>query len=261
MSVMNKLVINFSNRIFSNIFLVGICFVLSYCNTNGTPEIHADVDDCVNCNMIISQLNQGCGYFHGGEFLTFCSSQCLLTTYQKLNQKNRPESAMIYFPDYPGSQLIPADSIIFLLTNNITTVMNSGALSFGDADIAASYKKHPDELVTDWRGYMIVKGKPDRTIEVSISNERINPDIIQMQKGEIVVWNIRPVNENIQGRFQLKGFEEMTNIEIKSGGMPVSLRMLADKPGDGFPFIRISDGRPMGMVKVKGAHTSDEEAM
>ena len=59
----------------------------------------------------------------------------------------------------------------------------------------------------------------------------------------------------------LKGYEEMKLIGIKAGGAPVKVRMLADKPGAGFPFVRISDNQIIGMVKVTGAHTTDEEAM
>ena len=82
-----------------------------------------------------------------------------------------------------------------------------------------------------------------------------------LNKGELVEWIFTPENENIQDLIMLKGYDEMQNIMVRVGGFPVKIRMLADKPGAGFPFIRSSDNQIIGMVKVAGAHTSDEEVM
>ena len=41
----------------------------------------------------------------------------------------------------------------------------------------------------------------------------------------------------------------------------VSFRLLALRPGAGFPVVRAGSDEPLGMMKVAGAHTADEEAM
>ena len=240
-----------------------LCFylILAGCDQQKTPVIHANVDACLQCGMSISQLNQACGYYYQSEFQTFCAGQCLLTRYQSIEWTKRPAAANVYFADFQSSDLVTVDSLEFLLTNHITTVMNAGVISFKDHDLISSYKKHDDELITDWRGFQIVKGKPDRTVEVTISQKGIEPEVTMLNKGELVEWIITPENENIQDLIMLKGYDEMHNIKVKVGGFPVKIRMLADKPGAGFPFIRSSDNQIIGMVKVAGAHTSDEEVM
>ena len=35
---------------------------------------------------------------------------------------------------------------------------------------------------------------------------------------------------------------------------------MATRPGAGFPIESVSDGEPLGMIKVSGAHTADEAA-
>ena len=94
-----------------------------------------------------------------------------------------------------------------------------------------------------------------------LSSKGLNPDVVLVNKDEIVEWIFVPQEPGIHDFVQLKGYDEMSKIEILSGGDPVVVRMLADKPGEGFPFIRLSDNRTLGMVKVIGAHTNDEEVM
>jgi hypothetical protein len=153
------------------------------------------------------------------------------------------------------------DSIDFLISGHITTVMNAGVISFKKDGPASSYKKYDDELITDWRGLQLAKGKPDRKVDVIVSAEGVIPDVTILNKDELVEWTFTPEDGFTEHLIFLKGYEEMKLIGIKAGGASVKVRMLADKPGAGFPFVRISDNQIVGMVKVTGAHTNDEEAM
>ena len=158
-------------------------------------------------------------------------------------------------------QLLYLNNLRLLLTGHLRTVMNSGVVTFQEVDIASSYSKHEDEILTNWRGFQIFRGEADKKVEVQISPEGIKPQVILLSKDDIVEWIFKPVGLEFRDSIQLKGYEEMTNIEIPAGGESVVIRMLADKPGDGFPIIRLSDNSTLGMVKVIGAHTSDEEVM
>ncbi len=241
--------------------VIGAVLTMQNCNTNEKPAILADVDNCLQCGMVISQVNQGCGYISNNEFKTFCSPTCLLNKYQSTEKPGRPAATQVYFADYPTTDLLQADSVMFLLTKHITTVMNSGVLTFKEVDIASSFSKHEDEIITNWRGFQMIRGKADKKVEVHVSPEGIKPQVILLSKDDIVEWIFMPTEPGFRDSIQLKGYEEMTNIEIPAGGESVVIRMLADKPGEGFPIIRLSDNSTLGMVKVIGAHTSDEEVM
>jgi hypothetical protein len=211
--------------------------------------------------MVISQVNQACGYFHENEFVTFCSPGCLLREYEKFKKQAAAIPEKVYFVDYPGSQFIPSDSTYFLLTGHIATVMNSGALCFKSENSAQSHKKHPDEIITDWGGYRLLRGTPDRIVNITMTPEGMEPEVVVLNKNEIIEWVFHSKELRTDEVFQLKGYRELGDIILPGSGEPLTLRMRADKPGAGFPFIRVRDETPVGMVKVAGAHTSDEEAM
>jgi hypothetical protein len=210
--------------------------------------------------MVISQVNQACGYFHENEFVPFCSPGCLLREYEKLKKQGGATAKKVYFVDYPGRQFIPSDSTYFLLTEHIATVMNSGALCFKSENSAQSHKKYSDEIITDWNGYQLLRGTPDRIVNITVTPEGMEPEVVVLNKNEIIEWVFQSKDRHTDEVFQLKGYEELGDIILPGGGEPVKLRMRADKPGAGFPFIRVKDKTPVGMVKVTGAHTSDEEA-
>ena len=55
-----------------------------------------------------------------------------------------------------------------------------------------------------------------------------------------------------------------TPSSIRSGSRrreePVSFRLLASRPGSGFPVVDTGTDEVLGVVVVRGAHTADEEA-
>jgi len=57
------------------------------------------------------------------------------------------------------------------------------------------------------------------------------------------------------------GYPETGEVTVPASGEEVGLRILALRPGSGFPVIDVSGGRALGRVKVSGAHTLDEEEM
>lgn len=82
-----------------------------------------------------------------------------------------------------------------------------------------------------------------------------------VNKNEIVEWIFHTEGLRSPLVVRLRGYEELGKIALPISGEPTKIRMRANKPGEGFPLVRINDNAPLGMVKVIGAHTSDEEAM
>jgi len=239
----------------------GLILIFEGCDTQPKPEIHADIDNCAECGMVISQVNQSGGYFHEHEFVTFCSPTCLLQKYQEIDERNRPNRSQIYFADYPSAKFVRADSVHILLTGHISTVMNSEALCFNNKSNAENTKKHEDEILADWDKFQTLRGRPDRTVEVTLFSKGMKPDVVMLKKNEVVEWIFKTEEDLSNGQFRLKGYEELGLIELPSVGTTTKLRMKAYKPGSGFPFVRLDDNATIGMVKVSGAHTSDEEVM
>jgi len=244
------------------LFLIYLSITILFC-TGGekTPEIMTDLDACVHCNMMISKLNEACGYFVQGEFHPFDSPGCLLKEFEDRRKNGSQLPSGIYFVDYSTKKFITADSTFFLLTDHLPTVMNAGVLCFVSRKSASTYIKHPDEKITDWRGYQTIKGSPDRIVKITVTPAGMEPDVVILEKNELVEWVF--FAQDLKGgyEFYLKGYEETGKIELLNSDSPVTVRMFANKPGAGFPFINTANEKPVGMVKVMGAHTADEEMM
>jgi len=239
----------------------GLLFIYYACENQAKPEIHADIDNCVRCGMVISQVNQGAGFFHENEFVTFCSPTCLVRDYQEINEQQRPALVQVYFADFPTSAFVRADSTHFLLTGHISTVMNSGTLCFRNKSAAENNMRHQDEILADWELFQTLKGLPDKVVNIILSPDGMEPEIVVLNKNEIIEWIFKASEEKSTGEFYLKGYEEFGTIDIPSADEPVRFRMKASKPGSGFPVVRMDNDKIMGMVKISGAHTSDEEVM
>jgi hypothetical protein len=250
------------NRCLQNIIILYILAILTLlvgCSGELNPEITLGVDSCEQCNMVINTNNQACGYYSDSEFIPFDSPGCLLYSYEEIKKQAQVIPSKIYFADYITARLLLADSISFLLTDHIHTVMSAGVLCFADKDSAENYKRFPDETITDWTGYQVLRGTPDKIIEAIISPQGIKPEVVSLNKNEIVEWIFQGQGMQNDIHFKLKGYEELGEIVIPTDGEKVKLRMLANHPGAGFPFINSKDESIIGMVKVSGAHTHDEE--
>jgi len=246
-------------KIFPVLSILTLLILIVSCGRELSPEITVGVDSCEQCNMVINTVNQACGYYSDGEFIPFDSPGCLLYSYDEIKKQERAIPSKIYFADYVTAKLLPADSISFLLTDHIHTVMNAGVLCFANKDSAESYRRYPDEKITGWTGYQVLRGTPDKIVEATISPKGMNPEVVILNKNEIVEWIFQGQDLKDELHVKLKGYEELGEILIPSDGEKVKLRMLANRPGAGFPFINSKDESIIGMVKVSGAHTHDEE--
>jgi len=246
-------------KIFYTLSVLTFSILIVSCSGELSPEITVGVDSCEQCNMVINTVNQACGYNWDGEFIPFDSPGCLLYSYEEIKKQAQAIPSKIYFADYITARLLPADSISFLLTDHIHTVMNAGVLCFANKDSAKNYKRFPDEIITDWTGYQVLRGTPDKIIEVTIFPQGMKPEVVILNKNEIVEWIFHGQDLKDELHVELKGYEGLGEIVIPIAGEKVKLRMLAKHPGAGFPFIDSKDERIIGMVKVSGAHTYDEE--
>jgi hypothetical protein len=231
---------------------------LAGCVREPKIELVEGVDVCRECNMIIDQANQAAGFVSGNEFITFDSPGCLLRFLEGLPKGERPHSADIYFADYRTGFFQSAELSTFLLTSHIPTVMNARVVVFSDAQGAMNIRQHPDEVVTDWYGYRTERGTPDAVLDVVIGPDGMEPEIVEATKDDLVL--LRVVGRDLDADLTLfiRGYPEAGAMTIPAAGDTVEVRFLALKPGAGFP-IGASEGNPLGMLRVIGAHTPEEE--
>jgi hypothetical protein len=231
------------------------------CGADKQPEIAKGIDGCASCQMVIEKVNEACGYFLEKDFKPFCSSGCLLDSYETRRKQGLILPDRIFFADYSGAALLPCDSITFLLTKHIPTVMEWGIIAFAGADEAHSHKRSGDEIIVDWVGLRTLRGVPDRTLSIVFAAGGMIPEVIEVNKGELIDWAIegRQMDEDLL--VTLKGYDELGEILIPASGEIVHIRMLALKPGAGFPFVRSGSGEVLGQIRVSGAHTLEEEEM
>jgi hypothetical protein len=234
--------------------------LLTGCNGNVTPEVVPGIDACNECGMVIDQPGQACGYFSDGEFVTFDSPACLLRSYEALRKTGTEPLPGVHVADYVSAAMHPAETSAFLLTDHRPTVMNGGVLCFADRAAAEAQRKHEDEVVTDWAGFRTARGEPDRVLEVSFGPTGMVPEIVEAAKGELVLWRAQGSGLERDLVIAVKGYPEVGSVVLPASGEPVVFRLRAERPGAGFPVVG-DEGKPLGMLKVSGAHTADEEAL
>jgi len=243
------------------LFLQLFSVVFFCCKSEQIPEIHSGIDDCKHCKMVISQTNQACGFFQDKNFVTFCSPACLLSEFEYLKKEKKINVNHIFFTDYESKIFVRSDSTYFLFTNSIPTVMNSGVLCFRSIENAKSLKNHPKDTVTDWREYRIMEGTPDKIIRLKLSNNSLEPGVLVFNKNEIIHIEIENVDHQVNPNISIKGYENIGNFTFPEGESILTIKMLTDKPGSGFPIMMEGIEQPIGMLKITGAHTMDEEVM
>jgi len=230
------------------------------CSHQQSPEISTGIDGCALCNMTITQANQACGFYWAKQFVTFDSPGCLVQRYGSIKKEGGLVPSELYFADFNTSRLIPADSTFFLLTKHLPTVMNAGVLCFENQAAASALQEHSDEIITDWIGYWTLRGTPDRTIVLTASHTAFDPEVVILNKGELVQWRVDGEQLTSDLIFRVEGYNKIGEITVPASD-EVHFRMYADRPGAGFPIINSANNQPLGMIKVEGAHTEDEEAM
>jgi hypothetical protein len=235
--------------------------LLAACSGEVAPRISRGIDGCRACGMVIDRTEQACGYVADGEFVTFDSPICLLKSFEARGEGGEPLPGEIYFADYRDSSLHVAEETTFLLTDHVPTVMESGALCFASREAAEAARQHEDEVLTDWSGYRIVKGVPDRVLEVRFDAGGMVPEVVESAKGELLLWKARAGRIEGDLSVSIKGYPEVGSVTIPASGDEVIFKMKALRPGAGFPVVRTDTGEALGALKVLGAHTPDEEAL
>jgi hypothetical protein len=174
------------------------------------------------------------------------------------SKQNAPLPPDIFFADYDDGTFHPAETTRFLLTSHLPTVMEGGVLCFGSREAAERVQEHDDEVITDWLGYRTARGQPDRVLEVVIGSGGVSPERIEVNRDELVVWKVRGADPDGELAFSIKGYPELGTIRLPQEGEEVSFRILASRPGSGFPIIEAESGEVLGVMNVRGAHTQDE---
>jgi hypothetical protein len=246
------------NLLIATLILPGL---VAGCGTDREPEIAFGIDGCSECGMLIDKEKEAAAYLVDRELSPFCSTGCLLKSSENRRQQDRPLPDRVLISDYEGSGLHPAGEMTFLLTESLTTVMGWGILGFVDRQVALAHRQSEDEQLVDWIGLRASRGEPDRTINLVLGPDGLTPETTQLEKGALVVWEIEGRELATDQVLVVRGYEHLGEITISATGEPVTFRMLATKPGEGFPLIRESDGAVVGRVRVTGAHTPDEEAI
>jgi len=239
-----------------------LCLLLLLgCAPNGEPTITAGVDGCASCGMLIDKETEAAAFTVDRDVHTFCSPGCLLEGFERRRQAGEPMPEHLYFHDYAGGGLQRVEDVTFLVTEHLPTVMGWGILAFADAADAREHRRHDDELLVDWRTLRTLRGKVDRSVELVVTDEGLQPAVLELTKGELVDWIVRGEGLTEDVVLALRGYEELGEVAVPASGETVHVRLLASRPGDGFPIVRLSDGQVLGRVRVHGAHTSDEEEM
>jgi hypothetical protein len=240
--------------------LTAFLVLLAGCGGDPTPEIMVGIDGCASCGMVIDRVNESAGWIDGGEFVPFCSPGCLLAEHDERRKSGQTLHQTAFFADYREGTFSPAAETAFLLTDHLPTVMNARVICFNSVVAAEEMRLHNDEIVTDWTGYRVLRGEPDTVIETVFGHDGMDPEVVTASKGDIVLWLASgdALEEDLS--WFIKGYPEVEPPPVAAAGDQIELRFMATRPGAGFPIERGTDGAPLGMLKVSGAHTADEAA-
>lgn len=235
-------------------------FAAAGCAGDVEPRIVAGIDACGECGMVIDTPDQACGFVDAGEFVTFDSPACLLRSHDARRGRGLQLPTEVYFADHRDGSLHPADTVTFVLTEHVPTVMQSGVLCYASRETAEQTVQHPDERVTDWNGYRLARGTPDRVITAWFGPAGMDPDAVEASKGELVLWNVASRGLDRDVVVSIQGYPEVGEITVPASGAEIAFRMRAVRPGIGFPVMAAGAEQPVGRLRVVGAHTADEEA-
>ena len=243
------------------VWTVLLAVVFLGCRGSDQPQITAGVDGCAACGMIIDRLGQACGYVLDDTFVPFDSPACLLRHLEQERARSGKIPARIFFADYgENGGLYPAEEMTFLLTSHLPTVMDSGAVCFRHRADAEQARRYDDESLVDWSGYRRLRGRPDSTVEIVLAPGTMTPDVITARKDDLLLWKLHGEGLDQPVRLAVRGYEDAGTVTVPPTGEVVEFRILAHRPGAGFPVVAEGQSAPLGMLKVTGAHTTEEEA-
>lgn len=229
------------------------------CELEREPGIAAGVDGCAACGMVIGKQQEAGIYEVDREFHTFCSTGCLLESYEQRRRAGEPPPEQILLADYETGELAPVEAVTFLLTDHRPTTMDWGIAPFSDPDRAEASLRQEEEVLVDWVGLRTLRGKPDQRLSWILRPGGFDPLVMQVRKGELVEWAFEGMDLDEDRRIELRGYEEFGVILVPANGEIVRVRLLATRPGEGFALISVPDGKVLGRLRVEGPHTPDEE--
>jgi hypothetical protein len=234
--------------------------VMLGCTPGTEPDIAIGMDGCAACGMAIPEANQACAFRVDRDMHVFCSSGCLIKEYEARRRKDMPPPDALFFADYETGEWVGEGEVVFVLSKRVPTVMKWGILNFGDRQRASTFKE-PGEALVDWPGLRTLRGEVDRSVDVILTPSGLMPEILKLDKGQLVEWSIRSQDLSADATVILRGYEELGEIVVPASGEPVTFRMLASRPGAGFPMILVGTDVIVGQVRIRGAHTADEAAL
>ena len=124
----------------------------------------------------------------------------------------------------------------FLLTRHHRTVMDGGVVCFHDRAAAQAMLSHGDEVVTDWNGFRTAHGEPNRVLEVTVTAGGMLPDVVAVEKGDLVLWKLRGQGLEEDLTVSVTGYPEVASVTLPASGEEVSLHgCWRCVPGAGFP--------------------------
>ena len=110
----------------------------------GPPEIVLDDTACARCGMLISEPRFAAAYRAGDEAAAFDDIGCLLDALDRTERLTEPGEgagagahATVWFLD-AEERWNPADEVVFVRSDGISTPMNGGILALGDRAAAES---------------------------------------------------------------------------------------------------------------------------
>ncbi len=232
--------------------------VVAGCDPSREPTIAAGLDACALCGMVIDDERQAGAYVVDREVHTFCSPGCLLKSFESRRKALAEPPERVLFADYEERGLHDAGSMTFLLTDRIPTVMDCGILGFTAGERARQLSGE-GEPVVDWLGLRTLRGELDRSVELALTPEGFDPAVVELAKGELVELAITGRGLGRDEVVRLRGYDELGELVVPASGAAQKVRLLAARPGAGFPLVRTEDGAVLGQIRVAGAHTADEE--
>ena len=241
-----------SAALFRTLALVLAAAGLAACSGEVVPEVVAGVDACAYCNMVIDDVNKAAGWIEDGEFVTFDSPGCLLAQHEEQRRAGETVPEELFFAGYQDGFLHPAATVAFLLTSHLPSAMGSGAVTFASRSEAEAAREYEDEVLTDWVGYRTARGTPDREVEVSFGPDGMVPSRVEVEKGELVEWAVRSTVEDGEVSVSIKGYPEVEPVRVTAGAEPAVFRVLATRPGSGFPIVEGESGAVLGTLVVRG---------
>ena len=84
---------------------------------------------------------------------------------------------------------------------------------------------------------------------------------MEAAKGELLLWKATTSGLDRDLVISIRGYPEVGEIVVPASGDVAVFRMKVTRPGMGFPVMETGTDRPLGVLKVLGSHTADEEAL